>query len=121
MPTITIQIFASDLPAVLAHYTRAFGATKLAEAYGDDGEPIHLEMDVMGNRIAVAPHSEEELAPMKCGVTTLCMRFEDETQMLRAYYALKEDGTAEELREYPWSRAEAYVTDKFGVRWCIGI
>ncbi len=119
MSNFVVQIFAEDLLAVYEHYRKAFNAIKLFEGKGDDGELIHLEMEVMGNRIAVAPPLPEGI--IKGNITVLCLKFEQKDALLNAYEVLKDGGRADALQSFPWSPLEGYVTDKFGVNWCIGI
>jgi len=114
-----VQIFAENLLETFEHYRRAFNATKLSEAYGDSNELIHLEMGIMGNRLAIAPHAPHEIT--KGNVTVICLGFEDKEKLLTAYRVLKEDGHTEGLFELPWSPLQGYVTDKYGVVWCIGL
>lgn len=73
----------------------------------------------MGNKIALAPHSPSEIT--KGNVTVICLKFEQKEALLQAYDILKEGGQTEGLLELPWSPLEGYVTDKYGVVWCIGV
>ena len=119
MSNFTVQLFARDLIASFHHYEKAFQATFLFDAKADDGTLIHLEMDVMGNRIALAP-------PLPCGnikgnITVLCLKFPDRQSLMTAYNTLIEGGQSQGLQTFPWSPLQGYVTDKFGVNWCIGI
>ena len=52
MGQLTVQIFSSDLLETFEHYRKAFNAAQLSLARGSENEPIHLEMDIMGNRMA---------------------------------------------------------------------
>ena len=115
---VSILIFVENLPEAFAHYKRAFGATNVGEGYGDIGELIHLEMNILGSKIALAPHSPSEIA--KGNVTVICVNFSNKEALLNAYDVLKEDGQTDGLTELPWSPLEGYVTDKYGVVWCIG-
>lgn len=119
MPNFMVQIFTEDLLETFEHYKKAFNATILFTAKGSEDELIHLEMDIMGNKIAMAP-------PLPCGIikgniTVLCLKFQQEEALMTAYNVLKEGGQADTLKSYPWSALEGYVTDKFGVNWCIGL
>ena len=40
---------------------------------------------------------------------------------MTAYNVLKEGGYADMLKSFPWSPLQGYVTDKYGVMWCIGL
>ena len=51
MSVFSVQIFATDLMAVYAHYKRAFGAAILFDGKADDGTLIHLQLDIMGASI----------------------------------------------------------------------
>ena len=119
MSQIIVQIFAPDLMEVFEHYQRAFGATLLFTANGSEDELIHLEMDVMGNKLAVAPHAPHQIT--KGNVTCVCIGFEDKGALMRAYDVLREGGQSDGLQALPWSPLQGYVTDKFGVLWCIGL
>ena len=119
MSQIIAQIFAPDLMEVFEHYKRAFGATLSSTANGSEDELIHLEMDIMGNKLAVAPHASHEI--IKGNVTVLCIGFEDKGALMQAYDVLREGGHTDGLQELPWSPLQGYVTDKFGVVWCIGL
>ena len=119
MGNFNVQIFAEDLLETFEHYRKAFNATIIFEGKADNGDLIHLEMDVMGNRIALAP-------PLPCGnvqgnITVLCLKFEDKEALMTAYNILKKYGQTDGLQTLPWSELEGYVTDKYGVNWCIGI
>ena len=51
MDNFVVQIFTENLSQTFEHYRRALGAVLLFEAKADDGSLIHLEMEIMGNRI----------------------------------------------------------------------
>lgn len=119
MSTLTVQIFAEDLMEVFEHYKRAFNATLLFTANGSQDELIHLEMDIMGNKLAVAPHAAHEIT--KGNVTVICLGFSDKETLMQAYHVLCEGGQTGGLEELPWSPLQGYVTDKYGVAWCIGL
>jgi mRNA interferase MazF len=114
-----VQLAAEDLTAVFNHYRRAFNAKLTHTAKGSQNELIHLEMDVMGGVLSVAPYAAHEIN--KGNVTRICIKFNDKDSLINAYNVLCEDGCSEGLKEYPWSVSEGYVTDKFGVVWCIGL
>ncbi len=61
MSNLSIQIFVEDLLETFEYYKRAFNATQLFIANGSEDEVIHLEMDIMGNMIALAPHLASEI------------------------------------------------------------
>ena len=61
MGKLTIQFFSEDLMAMYEHYHNAFGATLLSTDNGSQGELIHLEMDIKGNKLAIAPHALHEI------------------------------------------------------------
>ncbi|MDR0294206.1 MAG: hypothetical protein LBH95_08660 [Oscillospiraceae bacterium] len=114
-----VQIFAENLTETFEHYKKAFNADILFEGKADNGDLIHLEMNIMGNRIALSP-------PLPCGnikgnITVLCLKFQQKEALLTAYNILQEDGHSNGLSELPWSPLEGYVTDKYGVNWCIGL
>jgi len=118
---LIVLIFAENLLEIFEHYKRAFHATLIVTANGSQDELIHLEMDIMGNKIAVAPPLPRGINK-KDNVTVLGLRFHDKNALMRAYGVLKEDCLADDgLKELPWSPLEGYVTDKFGVVWCIGL
>jgi uncharacterized glyoxalase superfamily protein PhnB len=120
MGNLTVQIFTSDLLETFEHYEKAFGAKNIGEGYGDSNELIHLSMDIRGNHIALAPLAPHEIT--KGNVTVLCLGFDkDEEALWNAFNVLKEDGQTDGLHSYPWSSLEGYVTDKYGVVWCIGL
>ena len=121
MNTLFAGIFAEDLSEVFEHYKRAFDASLLCTAFGTEGELIHLEMDIMGNKIWVAPPLPRGINK-KDNVTILGIKFHDKETLLQAYEVLKEDCVADEgLSALPWSPLEGYITDKFGVIWCLGL
>ncbi len=76
-------------------------------------------MDIMGKSLAVAPRAPHEI--IKGNVTVICLKFNDKNSLINAYNVLCEDGFTEGLKEHPWSALEGYVTDKYGVTWCIGL
>lgn len=119
MGNFTVQIFAEDLLVTFEHYKKAFNATILFEGKADDGGLIHVEMDIMGNRIALAPSLP--CGNIKGNITVLCLKFQQKEALMTAYNTLKEGGQADELKSFPWSPLEGYVTDKYGVNWCIGL
>ena len=116
---VSILIFTENLLESFEHYKKAFNAINICEGYGDSNELIHLEMDIMGNKIALAPHSPSEI--IKGNVTVICLKFQQKEALMKAYDTLKEDGQTDGLSELPWSPLEGYVTDKYGVVWCIGL
>ena len=116
---VSILIFTENLLETFEHYQKAFHATKVGTGYGNQNELIHLEMEIMGNRIALAPHSPSEIA--KGNVTVICVKFQQKEALMQAYDTLKEGGQTGGLSELPWSPLEGYVTDRYGVVWCIGL
>jgi len=139
MSGFTVQITVKNLIEAFKHYERAFGATikwgqevvngdlvthKTAEAImshdPEKGDLIHLEIDVMGKTLALAPMSCEIV---KSNVMTLYLRFEDQESLGRAFKILRESGLGgdEVLSSAPWSEANAGVTDKYGVNWWLHI
>ncbi len=117
--SFSIQIFATDLLDVFEHYKRAFNATLLFEGRADDGGLIHMQLDIMGASLGIAPKRPDEIA--KGNVVQLCLPFSDEVTLRNAYNVLLEGGHGEGLACLPWSPLQGYVTDKFGVIWCIGL
>lgn len=119
MADFSVQIFAADLLEVFEHYKRAFNATVLFEGRADDGGLIHLQLDIMGASLGVAPKRPDEI--IKGNTIQLCLPFPDEESLRKTYSVLEENGTGEGLHSFPWSLLQGYVTDKFGVMWCIGL
>ena len=120
MGILTVQISATDITETFEHYKKAFNANQISLARGSENEPIHLEMDILGNKIAIAPFSPYEIT--KGNVTVICLSFDNDEEALRnAYNTLKEGGQTNGLHAYPWSPLQGYVTDKYGVVWCIGL
>ncbi|MCL2298894.1 MAG: hypothetical protein FWC27_01950 [Firmicutes bacterium] len=120
MSNFSVLLFTStDLMEMFEHYKRAFNAKLLWDGRGDAGELIHVQMDVLGNGIGLAPAAPHELAAGN--VTVVCLKFRKEKELRRAYEVLCEGGHGEGLLKLPWSSLEGYVTDKYGVKWCIGV
>ncbi len=119
MGNFSVQIFATDLLEVYEHYKRAFNALLIFEGRADNGGLIHLQLDIMGASLGVAPKSPDEIT--KGNVVQLCLPFPDEVTLRNAYNVLEEGGHGEGLACLPWSLLQGYVTDKFGVIWCIGL
>ena len=119
MADFSVQIFATDLLDVYEHYKRAFNATLLFDGKADDGTLIHLQLDIMGASLGIAPKRSDEI--IKGNTIQLCLPFPDEETLRNAYNVLEEGGNGEGLHSFPWSPLEGYVTDKFGVMWCIGL
>ena len=120
MKNFSVLLFTSgDLMEMFGHYQKAFGAKFLFDGKGDAGELIHVQMEVLGNGIGLAPAAPHEITAGN--VTVVCLKFRKEKDLRRAYDVLCEGGRGEGLLELPWSPLEGYVTDKFGVKWCIGI
>jgi uncharacterized glyoxalase superfamily protein PhnB len=120
MKNFSVLLFAStDLMEMFEHYKRAFNAKFLFDGKGSQGELIHVQMDVLGNEIGLAPAAPHEIAAGN--VTVVCLKFDNENDLRRAYEVLCEGGHGEGLLNLPWSPLEGYVTDKYGVKWCIGI
>ena len=110
---------SDDLLEAFEYYKRAFNAKFLWDGKGDADELIHVQMDVMGNGIGLAPFAPHEI---KAGnVTVVCLKFKCEAELRQAYNVLEEGGHGEGLLTLPWSPLEGYVTDKYGVKWCIGL
>ena len=119
MSALTVQFFSENLMEMFDHYKRAFCATLISTANGSHGELIRLEMDIMGNKLAIAPHAPHEI--IKGNVTIICLEFKNKETLTQAYDVLREDGHTDGLAELPWSPLQGYVTDKYGVVWCIGL
>ena len=117
---LSIMFFTSDLRETFEHYARAFDAKNMGEGYGEDNELIHIDIDIRGHRFALAPHAPHEI--VKGNVMVVCLSFDHDEEALRnAFDVLKENGQADGLHSYPWSPLEGYVTDKYGVVWCLGL
>jgi uncharacterized glyoxalase superfamily protein PhnB len=123
MENLVVQIFTENLLETFEHYKKAFNATNIGEGYGSNNELIHLEMDIMGNKIVLAPRSSGEFIKVDLNRSTvvLCIKFKNEQELMTAYNILKDSGYAEELKSYPWSPLQSYVTDKYGIMWCVGL
>ena len=120
MSRLGVQFMISvDLMEAFEHYKRAFNAKFLFDGKGDAGELIHVQMEVLGNGIGLAPAAAHEITAGN--ITVVCLKFRKEKDLRRAYDVLCEGGRGEGLLKLPWSTLEGYVTDKFGVKWCIGI
>jgi uncharacterized glyoxalase superfamily protein PhnB len=119
MSQLTVQIFSPDLIETFEHYKKAFNAAQISLARGSKNEPIHLVMDILGNHIAIAPLAPHEIT--KGNVTVICLGFQNKESLLKAHDVLTEGGHSEGLKELPWSPLQGYVTDKYGVVWCIGL
>ena len=79
MGKLTVQISAIDIEETFEHYRKAFDATQISLARGAENEPIHLEMDILGNRIAIAPFAPHEI--VKGNITRICLSFDNENKM----------------------------------------
>ena len=120
MGELIVQISATDILETFEHYKKAFNATQISLARGSVNEPIHLEMDILGNKVAIAPFAPHEI--IKGNVMRIYLRFDNNKEaLLNAFNVLKEGGQTEGLHTYPWNELEGYVTDKYGVVWCIGL
>ena len=116
---MTVQFFSENLMEMFNHYQKAFNATLLSTAIDSQDELIHLEMDIMGNKLAIAPHAPHEI--IKGNVTVICLKLENKESLLKTHDILCEGGHSDGLLELPWSPLQGYVTDKYGVVWCIGL
>ena len=119
MSQLTVQIFSSDILETFEHYKKAFNATQISIARGFKNEPVHLEMDIMGNNMAIAPLAPHEIT--KGNVTVICLGLQNKETLIQAYNILRDGGQSNGLNELPWSPLQGYVTDKYGVVWCIGL
>jgi uncharacterized glyoxalase superfamily protein PhnB len=77
----------------------------------------------MGNKLALAPRASWEIVKVDSNRSTIVLgiNFKNKEELMTAYNVLKEGGYAETLKSYPWSSLQGYVTDKYGVMWCIGL
>ena len=119
MSQLTVQIFSSNLLETFEHYKKAFNATQISLTRGSENEPIHLEMNIMGDSVAIAPLAPHEIT--KGNVTVICLGFENKEALMQAFDVLRDGGQTDGLAELPWSPLQGYVTDKYGVVWCIGL
>jgi len=118
MPKFTlafnINITNEERLELLDLYQRAFGAKKLSQ----EGEDIHIMMEIFGTGILIGPGSED----CKCSNNKIICeaRFEDEKDFRIAYDALIEEGQNYSLEgPYPWATLLGLVTDKFGIGWAL--
>ena len=124
MVGLTIQIYITDVLKAYEHYKRAFNSSINFTGKGSQDELIHLEFDLYGNKIALAPAAQHEIAKGNTrfpNITMICLNFKDKESLIQAYNVLKEDVHADELRVFPWSELSGGVTDKFGVSWCLSL
>jgi len=118
---MTIGLFAEDLLEVFEHYKRAFNAALIYTDKGSQNELIHLEMDIMGMKMWVQPTAPGDINKHN-NVMMLGLKFVDANSLKQAHEVLKEECISDGgLDKYPWSPLQGLITDKFGVRWCIGL
>ena len=114
-----MQVYVQSATEAIALYQRAFDATLLSLAQGDDGTVFHSELDVHGQIVALSDAPGERI-PGNTMQFVLHFEADQQDTVRRAYDALCEGGLIEvPLGPCFYSPCMGSVTDRFGVRWCV--
>ncbi len=114
-----MQVYVKGSKEALKLYQKAFNGDILCEFPDDNGGYMHSELSAYGQVIAVSEITEE----VNHGNTMqFCFHFGEggEAKVRTAYEALKQDAiTCSPIGKCDYSPCQFFLTDKFGVCWCV--
>lgn len=94
-------------------YQKAFNAIKIYESTPPDGDDIHINMEINGFSILLAPGGEQN----KENNMVPELGYDNEHDLRKAYDVLIQEGRDYSIGSYPWAPVGAFVTDKYGISW----
>lgn len=126
--------FVKETDKAVPFYQEAFGATVHYNHYGDedllpDGTYMHVELKFDSCMLGLSEQSENNpdsiAGEQNSGnIMQFILMFEanEEDKLRKAYEVLSEGAKIyTPLQEYPYAYLICDLTDKFGIRWCMGI
>ena len=99
-------------------YQKAFNATKTGEGTPPDSDDIHIDIEINGFEILLAPGGKVE----KITENAMCceIHFDNEHDLRKAYDILSKESPRHSLDGlFDWAALLALVIDKFGVCWAL--
>lgn len=114
-----MQLYIRSSKEAVEFYSKAFQTTKQHEFLDQQGNYVHVELDVLGQTIACS-HAYQ---PKLIGNTMqFCFQLNENEKdwMEHAYAILKENATIDyPLGECFYSRSMFSLIDQFGISWCM--
>lgn len=99
-------------------YQKAFNATKIGEGTPPDSDDIHIDMEINGFEILLAPGGKVE----KITENAMCceIHFDNGDSLRKAYDILRKESPQHSLDgPFEWATLLALVIDKFGICWAL--
>ena len=99
-------------------YQRAFNATKTGEGTPPDGDDIHIDLEINGFEIMLAPGGKVQKTLENAMVCEI--HFDNENDLRKAYDILAQNALSHSIDgPFEWATLLALVTDKFGICWAL--
>ena len=99
-------------------YQKAFNAIKTGEGTPPDSDDIHIDMEINGFEILLAPGGNIE----KITENAMCceIHFDNEDDLRKAYDIIKKESKQHSIDgPFEWAALLALVVDKFGICWAL--
>ena len=99
-------------------YQKAFNAIKTGEGTPPDGDDIHIDLEINGFEILLAPGYKVKKVLENAMVCEI--HFDNENDLRKAYDILSQEGQNYSLDgPFEWATLLGLVTDKFGICWAL--
>ena len=99
-------------------YQKAFNAIKTGEGTPPDSDDIHIDLEINGFEIMLAPGDKVEKTLEN---TMVCeIHFDNENDLRKAYDILAQNALSHSIDgPFEWATLLGLVTDKFGIGWAL--
>ncbi len=114
-----MQVYVKGSKEALELYRKAFNAEILCTYPDDNGGYMHSELSAYGQVIAISEITEEVIPG---NTMQFCFDLGEgsEEKVRTAYEVLKQDAiSCSPIGKCDYSPCQFYLTDKFGVCWCV--
>ena len=97
-------------------YQKAFNVIKTGEGMPPDSDDIHIDLEINGFEIMLAPGGKIEKTLENAMVCEI--HFDNENDLRKAYDILAQNALSHSIDgPFEWAKLLALVTDKFGICW----
>ena len=113
--------FCGDCEEAIVLYEKAFGTKSDMILREADGNPVHAEMHIHGQRIMLNNRFGNKNKTTDCAVA-LIVTFENEEDLRACYEILRPDNTLiDPLNSASYTELGVQFLDRFGVQWAFMI
>ena len=109
--------FCGDCAEAIIVYEKAFNTKPDVVLRDDDGEIIHAEMRIHGQRVMLNNRFGNKKRTIDCAIAAV-ITFNTADELLKCYEILKTDSTTiDQMSKASYTELGVQFLDKFGVQW----